>query len=171
MNIQTKRFYCHNCRGEFRTQASEEIKCTHCLSFFCEEVDTDFPEESEYKDQDEPQEEIRDMYGQRDAYTVEAIDHPRLGAEGLRNRQDEGTLDSAAFDLMFSNLAGMLSGVIGDQLADQVAQQSMDNVIDQIMRNDPNNYGAPPASKEAIQDLQRGSYESLSKNIDSQDFK
>lgn len=78
----------------------------------------------------------------------------------------EGTLDSAAFDVMFSNLAGMLSGVIGDQLADQVAQQSMDNVIDQIMRNDPNNYGAPPASKEAVQALQRGSYESLSKNID-----
>jgi hypothetical protein len=83
----------------------------------------------------------------------------------------EQNLGSTDLDGMFSNLHSMLSGVIGDQLAESLAQQSMDNVIDQIMRTDTNKYGAPPASKTAIESLERGSYKALSKFVECKDMK
>lgn len=83
----------------------------------------------------------------------------------------EQNLGSTDLDGMFSNLHGMLSGIIGDQLAQSLAQQSMDNVIDQIMRNDTNKYGAPPASKTAIESLEKGTYDKLSKFVECRDMK
>lgn len=77
----------------------------------------------------------------------------------------EQNLGSTDLNGMFSNLTSLLSGVIGDQLANQLAQQSMDNIIDQIMQNDTNKYGAPPASKKAIESLTRGCYKDLSKFV------
>lgn len=96
---------------------------------------------------------------------------PQPDGQTQRVIRIEQNLGTVTLDGMFSNLSSLLSGMIGNQLAEQVADQSMDNVIDQIMRNDPNKYGAPPASKKSIAALERGWYEKLSKFIEWKDLK
>lgn len=64
---------------------------------------------------------------------------------------------------LFGNLINMLSGNLpgGDVYE---GGQSLDQIIQQIVANDPNKYGTPPASKDAVAKLPKGKYsEFLSK--------
>ena len=59
---------------------------------------------------------------------------------------------------LIGNLLNMLNGAIsGEELYE--GGQSLQQIIQQIVENDPNKYGPPPASKDAISKLPKGNYD------------
>lgn len=59
---------------------------------------------------------------------------------------------------LFGNLLSMLNGAFGGEDVYE-GGLSLDQIIQQIIENDPNRYGPPPASKKAVEDLPKGKYE------------
>ena len=82
---------------------------------------------------------------------------PSQGAQVVHILHSNMTNQNNVSTGLFGNLINMLNGIFtGDDLYE--GGQTLDQIIQQIIINDPNKYGPPPASKDAVANLPKGKY-------------
>lgn len=125
----TKKYWCHLCKRDFTKIYIESIgvQCSYCNKPFCEEL-----EQTDVNSNSHPSH--FELY---ESSTRHMNSH---GVHFFSNNQPRTT--SSLLDLIIHNL-------LLQQFDDDI-----ESIIDQIMMNDPNKYGNPPASKESVNHLQ-----------------
>lgn len=121
-----KKYWCHICKREFSKIFIEniDIQCTHCGKTFCEELLYPSHQTSQaHPSNFQPYEPSPN------------IPHSFFNS-GFRPRTTSNLLD-----------------MILEYLTAQQYEHNLEDIINQIMLNDPNKYGNPPASKDAISKL------------------
>jgi len=134
----TKSYWCHVCKREFSKLYIEniEVQCNLCGNNFCEEI-TNYTETSEHPSNFEPYESERNSQARNSRVTSNLFEF--LQGPSYRPRTTSSFLE-------------MLVGILG---INNNHDNSMENIINYIMANDPNRYGNPPASKNAIDSLEK----------------
>lgn len=138
MTSFTKSYWCHICKKEFNKIYIEnvEVQCRICGGNFCEELtvnSTDHPSTFEpYDSSTSNQSNTR-----TDRYPPSILN--LVYAPRVRPRTTSSFLD------MLINILGM----------NHQDEGSMESIINYIMANDPNRYGNPPASKSALDNLDK----------------
>ena len=176
-----KRYYCHCCKNEFDSTIDEEnIKWNFWRSQFWEQVEAqsqvnnsnngsssninDHP--SSFQPYSIPEPEVVTQT-QSNEYTS-TFQMENLISESVNGRQPRVIRIENNFGTI--DLSNLLSGLLGNQLASQIADQSMESILQQVMDNDPNKYGPPPASQKVIESLPKGSYKELTEDIECIDL-
>jgi E3 ubiquitin-protein ligase RNF115/126 len=128
----TKTYWCHLCKKEFSKLYIEnvEIQCRFCGNNFCEEIALDST--TDHPSSFQPY-ESQNSSSNPDRQFMNLIYLPR------RPRTSSHFLD------MIINFLGM----------NGPDDSNMESIINYIMQNDPNRYGNPPASKLAVDSLER----------------
>jgi E3 ubiquitin-protein ligase RNF115/126 len=129
-----KTYWCHICKKDFKKTYIEdlEVQCAICGKPFCEEVSQDIDHPSSFQ----PYEVHRTnpfarVMGNGSFVYIPSLENvPRTSANFL--------------DFILNMLNGRVS-----------EDGNMENIINYLMRNDTNRYGNPPASKSAIEALER----------------
>ena len=175
-----KQYYCHGWKKNFRLSTSIEVKCKYWGSYFWEELEYNSSDEEDHPSYFQPytisepevtEPPVIERTSSKPTVTLSNLMQTSSTGRAQKVYRIEQNLGSTDMAGMFSNLSGLLSGIIGEQLANQVAEQSMGNIIHQVMQNDIPTTATNPASKEAIENLKRGSYKDLSKNLEFKDLK
>lgn len=129
----TKKYWCHKCKKEFSKLYIEnvDIQCSYCGDTCCEELET-----SDVNSENHP------IHFQ--PYDSTAATHRRNNisamffSRGIRPRTTSNLLD-----------------MIIEYVTGQNYEEDLEYVINQIMMNDTNKYGNPPASKKAVEQLEK----------------
>ena len=132
----TKKYWCHICKKEFSKLYIEgvEIQCRMCNSPFCEQI-------SDISNEDHPS-----NFRPYDSNTIQTrprrsnfleIIYPRtMNRLNVANSQSSNILDIVSSLLNYNE------------------DNHLENIINYLMANDPNQYGNPPASKKAVESLE-----------------
>ncbi len=127
----TKSYWCHICKKEFSKIFIEnvDVQCSICGGNFCEELS---------------QENISDHPSNFEPYDN--------GSSSNRNSLLNLVYQPRVRPRTTSSFLDMLINVLGMNNQDN---DNMENIINYIMANDPNRYGNPPASKNAVEKLEK----------------
>ena len=134
----TKKYWCHICKKEFSKLYIEgvDIQCRWCNSPFCEEIcetsNDDHPSNFRPYDSNSTQ-----QARPRRSNFLEII-YPRQV-----NRINVGGGSSG------SNILDIVSSLLNYN-----EDSHLENIINYLMANDPNQYGNPPASKKVVETLE-----------------
>ena len=130
----TKKYWCHKCRKEFSKIYIEniDIQCSYCGGTFCEELECDDQSSNEHPSNFRPFDSNAGRNNNR--RNISAMFFSR----GIRPRTTSNLLD-----------------MIIEYLAGQNEEDDLETIINQIMMNDTNKYGNPPASKKAVEQLEQ----------------
>ena len=126
-----KKYWCHICKKEFQKIYIEnmDIQCTFCGQTFCEELETE----------DESQNNHPIHFQAYDSSENRNSNISRMFlSRGVRARSSSNLLD-----------------LIIEYLAAENYEEDLESIINQIMVNDPNKYGNPPASKKSVETLEK----------------
>jgi E3 ubiquitin-protein ligase RNF115/126 len=142
----TKNYWCHICKKEFSKLYIEnvDIQCRFCGHNFCEEINIQneidhpsifVPYESENSRNNNNNRPNNLGSGRNSGLSI---------LESLSNRVRRPRTTSSLLDMVF--------GLLRDRNTEEA---SMESIINMIMANDNNRYGNPPASKEAVNSLEK----------------
>ena len=138
----TKKYWCHLCKKEFSKIYIEniEIQCTYCGNTFCEELQNEDPLSENHPSHFQPYDS---------AYN-------NLNNNINRNNQID------LLNILHSNnntrprtTSSLLDMIIQYVSSRNYYEENLENIINQIMMNDTNKYGNPPASKKSIEKLEK----------------
>lgn len=126
-----KKYWCHLCKKEFQKIFIEnmDIQCAFCGHTFCEELETEDQTQNSHPIHFQPYESTQNR-----SSTISRM----FLSRGLRPRTTSGLLD-----------------LIIEYLAAENYEDDFEQIINQIMQNDPNKYGNPPASKKSVEALEK----------------
>ena len=130
----TKKYWCHKCRKEFSKIYIEniDIQCSYCGGTFCEELECDNQSSDEHPSNFRPFDSNAGHNSNRRNIST------MFFSRGMRPRTTSNLLD-----------------MIIEYLAGQNEEDNLEDIINQIMMNDTNKYGNPPASKDAVDKLEK----------------
>lgn len=139
----TKTYWCHLCKKEFNKLYIEnlEIQCRFCGNNFCEEL----PQNQ--NDNDHPSNFI--------PYESENSRNNSSNINSSLRNSNYSILDSLTNrrrPRTTSSLLDMIFGLLRDR---NTEESNMESIINMIMANDTNRYGNPPASKDAVNSLEK----------------
>lgn len=151
-NPTTKKYWCHLCQKEFEKQyiPNKDVTCCFCNKTFCEQLETEDITNLSHPSNfhpfilsppsPPPTGRVTTNYLQRRRHRiVEHIGSSRGSMGGIRRqRYNRNLLDFIMNFAMIQNY-----------------NDDFDNIINQIMINDTNKYGNPPAAKNAIEKLEK----------------
>jgi len=141
----TKLYWCHICKQEFTRIVFKfiESKCVNCNSTFCEEINreniSDHP--SRFTPFDINQCKLIYLI----IYLILLATEPR--------RPNNPFSRGSRLHSSSSSILAFLNHLIESSTAES-EDGEMDNIIQYLMQNDPNKYGNPPTSKEALSNLE-----------------
>lgn len=176
-----KLYWCHSCKIQFEDifQEDEEPVCESCNGIFIEEIEPQETREDHPRNfvpytppAPEPVPIMNPLGGGNVSFSF----NPASGAQAIRIiNSSRGNGGANAHGGMVGNLMEMISGLLGGNGAGgeiYEGGQTFDQILQQIVANDPNRYGPPPASKDSIDKLPKGTYEDFfPKNEESKDEK
>ena len=138
----TKKYWCHLCKKEFSKIYIEniEIQCTDCGNTFCEELQNEDPLSENHPSHFQPYDST----------------YNNLNNNINRNNQID------LLNILHSNnntrprtTSSLLDMIIQYVSSRNYYEENLENIINQIMMNDTNKYGNPPASKKSIEKLEK----------------
>ena len=138
----TKKYWCHLCKKEFSKIYIEniEIQCTYCGNTFCEELQNEDPLSENHPSHFQPYDST----------------YNNLNNNINRNNQID------LLNILHSNnntrprtTSSLLDMIIQYVSSRNYYEENLENIINQIMMNDTNKYGNPPASKKSIEKLEK----------------
>ena len=131
---RTRKYWCHICRKDFSHNYEEnmDIKCIYCGRTFCELLDNEDTSNESHPIHFEP----FILNSQNNNINLNNIP-PGINFDNSRRRVNR------IFDF------------ISNYYMLQDYNDNLDNIINQIMLNDTNKYGNPPAAKKAIEKLKK----------------
>ena len=138
----TKKYWCHLCKKEFYKISIEniEIQCTYCGNTFCEELQNEDPLSENHPSHFQPYDST----------------YNNLNNNINRNNQID------LLNILHSNnntrprtTSSLLDMIIQYVSSRNYYEENLENIINQIMMNDTNKYGNPPASKKSIEKLEK----------------
>lgn len=170
------KYWCHSCQKEFEDcfesaegEEEEEAKCRFCNGVFIEQVEnhedsSDHPKNFEpYKivesqpesSEPEPARQERDAAGGRSNFVMF-----NPGAGGRAVHIIHNSMNGGAPGRSVNSFLGMLNNLMNGFGGEDVYEGglSLDQIMQQIINEDPNRYGPPPASKAVIKNLKRGTF-------------
>ena len=135
----SKKYWCHTCKKEFTSLYIEnlDIQCKFCGKTFCEEIDL-INNPSDFRPYDPSERNINNNNNINRQNNNNHSSLLRMIYGMNRPRTSHGLLDFILHYLTIRNY-----------------EENMENIINQIMMNDPNKYGNPPASKDSIKKLEK----------------
>lgn len=161
-------YWCHSCKNQFQDffEEDEEPKCKTCQGIFIEMVSEDEGEGDHPKnfepyvvDSNDNNEQSSHSHLPRDANAVSFSFTPGRGAQAIHIISSNISRDSGAPGGMIGNLISMLNNMIDGGGQDiYEGGLTFDQILQQIIANDPNKYGPPPASKDAVEKLPKGTF-------------
>ena len=132
-----KKYWCHLCKKEFTKLyiPNIDIQCVYCGNTFCEELENNISINSEL--------------------------HPiHYEPFSSRNNNEENSSNNLLNHILFSQGAahprsshGLLDLILNYAFI-QNYNRNLENIINQILMNDNNKYGNPPASQSAVDKLE-----------------
>ena len=136
--LTSKKYWCHTCKKEFISLCIEnlDIQCKFCGKTFCEEIEDDLINNPSLFQPYDPSERNITNNNRQNNNNHSSLLRMIYGMN--RPRTSHGLLDLILHYLTIRNY-----------------EENMENIINQIMMNDPNKYGNPPASKESIKKLEK----------------
>ncbi|CAN5953457.1 unnamed protein product [Sphagnum jensenii] len=143
-------YWCYQCNRVVTTANREEIICPFCNGGFLEEVENTQPPEAEEHEGSEGT-EVGDgirtaLTGTADAgATTDPSNSVSLWQGQMQNFLGSG----GNVEVFFDNGTGTPRRLPGN-FGDYFLGPGLDQLIQQLAENDPNRYGAPPASKTSI---------------------
>lgn len=157
----TKNYWCHLCKKEFSKIFIEniDVQCKFCQNYFCEEISqytneqehpSNFlPYEGENQSSNDTNNTSQNSRGNfitsNNPRSISRINGGNLSIlESLSNRIRRPRTTSSLLDMIFSLLRER-----------NTEEANMESIINTIMQNDTNRYGNPPASKEAVEKLEK----------------
>ena len=134
-----KKYWCHLCKKEFSKLyiPNIDIQCNYCGNTFCEELENNI--------------------------SINSESHPIHFEPFSMNNSDNNNNDSNNLlnRILFSqgvshprSSGGLLDLIINYAMV-QNYNRNIENIINQIMMNDNNKYGNPPASQSAVNKLEK----------------
>jgi E3 ubiquitin-protein ligase RNF115/126 len=140
-----KKYWCHICKREFSKIYIEniDIQCNYCGKTFCEELEQEPLSNTNTNNQLNNVNENHPSNFQ-----------PYEPISSSNNRNDNTFrffLNRRVRPRTTSNLLDMIL----EYLAAQQYEENLEDIINQIMLNDPNKYGNPPASKDSVEKLEK----------------
>ena len=138
----TKKYWCHICKKEFSKIYIEniEIQCTYCGNTFCEKLQNEDPLSENHPSHFQPYDST----------------YNNLNNNINRNNQID------LLNILHSNnntrprtTSSLLDMIIQYVSSRNYYEENLENIINQIMMNDTNKYGNPPASKKSIEKLEK----------------
>ena len=126
-----KSYWCHICNKQFFFPYIEklDIQCKYCGNTFCEEIE-------------------------RNESSNQSISSSS-SETNINNRNNLPPLLRLIYGMNRPRTSHGLLDFILNFLALRNYEDNIENLINQIMMNDPNKYGNPPASKKSIEELER----------------
>lgn len=163
-------FWCHSCKKEFQDFFEEDAQpvCGTCNGVFIEQInpdneDEDHPKdfepyvvEADNNDQNEPPHTHNHSNG-----SVSFSFTPGMGAQAIHIIHSNMGRPNNAHGGMVGNLISMLNGMLGGGGDVYEGGLTFDQIMARIIQDDPNHYGPPPASENAIDKLPKGTYAEL----------
>ena len=147
-----KKYWCHLCKKEFSHTYSDsiDIPCIYCGKTFCEIIETDDINNSSHPINFEP-------------YIAQNNNNNQSTLNNNTQNNNNNNLNINIRNLRNNRSNSNISNRIGNRIFDllnrivtiQNYNDEVDNIINQLMINDTNKYGNPPASKNAIEKLQK----------------
>ena len=136
--LTSKKYWCHTCKKEFISLCIEnlDIQCKFCGKTFCEEIEDDLINNPSLFQPYDPSERNITNNNRQNNNNHSSLLRMIYGMN--RPRTSHGLLDFILHYLTIRNY-----------------EENMENIINQIMMNDPNKYGNPPASKDSIKKLEK----------------
>ena len=137
---ETKNFWCHICKKKFMKEqgGNEDIKCPVCGQTFCELIENDDTSNESHPIHFEP-------------FTVNDNNETNL----INNRTNSSFSRRNIIEI--NNIGAIRTQRIFDFVSNYFIIQQYNNnfdlLIQHLMRNDPNKYGNPPASKNSVEKL------------------
>jgi len=151
--ITTKKFWCHTCKKEFYKLPIDgvNLKCKICFGPFCEEININLSIE------DHPSnfsEYIRNSSTNSNTSNIPNSNNTNVPNEINLNQNDVLGLGNSLRNNNIIRAPHLILNTISSFLNARTSMEgNIDNIISQIMANDPNKYGNPPASKKEIDNL------------------
>jgi E3 ubiquitin-protein ligase RNF115/126 len=157
----TKSYWCHLCKREFSKILIEnvDIQCRFCGNNFCEEINT-----SEDLEQHPSTFIPYESSINRNQTTLNS-NNPNLNSNQRNPNQTASSstnTGNSLFNMVMttrsnrprttSSLLDMIFNLLRER---NTEENSMENIINYIMQNDPNRYGNPAASKNALEMLEK----------------
>jgi len=152
----TKTFWCHLCKREFNKIFIEnvDIQCRYCGNFFCEEINPN-----------EDFDQHPSTFIPYESSNTNNNSNPRINQSNSNNTNTASSsvnTRNSLFNMVMlsrsnrprttSSLLDMIFNLLRER---NTEENSMENIINYIMQNDPNRYGNPPASKNAVETLEK----------------
>ena len=140
-----KKYWCHICKREFSKIFIEniDIQCNFCGKTFCEELEQESFSNANTSNQNNNVNENHPSNFQ----PYEPI--------SSSNNRNENTFRLFLNRRVRPRTTSSLLDMILEYLAAQQYEENLEDIINQIMLNDPNKYGNPPASKDAVEKLEK----------------
>ena len=144
-NTNIKKFWCHLCKKEFTYSYSEtyDIPCIFCGKTFCEILEIEDINNPLHPNNFEPyivNNNNLDNSDNNENNFNESSNNVRIN---IRNQRDRHRAHNRILELLTH------------YITIQNYNDDFDNLLNQIMINDTNKYGNPPASKNAIEKLKK----------------
>lgn len=132
-----KKYWCHLCKKDFikENNMNNEIECLFCKGAFCEEIDNNI----DISHTNHPS-----HFKPFDCHTEPTTRNRNVNhVHGFFSRNFRPRTTSNLLDLIIEYLTA------------QHYEDNLEHIINQIMMNDPNTYGNPPASEKAVNNLNK----------------
>ena len=137
-----KKYWCHLCKKEFNKLyiPNIDIQCNYCGNTFCEELENNISINSE----------------------SHPIHHEPFSSRNMNNNNNNNENNSSDLlnHILFTqgvphprSSVGLLDLILNYALI-QNYNRNLENIINQILMNDNNKYGNPPASQSAVDKLE-----------------
>lgn len=131
-----KKYWCHICKKDFSSSPnSPNIDCPFCKGSFCEELETNM-----------------DISNTNHPFHFKPFDYNEEAGSRPRNINHVNGFFSRNFR---PRTTSNLLDLIIEYLTAQHYEDNLEHIINQIMMNDPNTYGNPPASEKAVNELNK----------------
>ncbi|KAL4465965.1 hypothetical protein ABPG74_004202 [Tetrahymena malaccensis] len=178
-NQIARKMWCHTCKFEFQTTNMTTFECVKCKNDFCEEIEpqieqVDDPRQfvpfGEEQNQNSNQQQFQRNTQNSQSNNFQNMQYPqqnnRFGSSQIFpqmiNRQ--GGQPTVSYSIQIQSTINPMLGInnLLSNLLPNTFQRTgllgmndnnIDNIIDFLMRNDPNVYGTPPASENSITNL------------------
>ena len=155
-SFQTRKYWCHICKKEFSHILDEnsDIKCYTCGKTFCELLENEDTSNESHPIHFEPfvlnqsanTDNANNTNNTSNAANINLNNNNRTNTTNSNNRRNIFEISSRrGTDRLFDLLTNYII----------IQNDNIDNIINQIMINDTNKYGNPPASKNAVEKLKK----------------
>ena len=144
---ETKKYWCHLCKKEFSQvyDDSIDIECVFCGKTFCELLEND-----DISNESHPM-HFQPYVLQNNSNEVSDTNNDNNNSRSNIRRHSNFIIFNS-----FSMPSPFIPSFIRSHLMyHSLREDNIDNIINEIMLNDPNKYGNPPASQKAVEKLQK----------------